>query len=371
MPEIVRILVVEDNSDQRELYRDAAAEKQTGDLQIELVERPSADEAKKELLSKDFDGAIVDINLSPGDPGEASGNEVLLEITEKHRFPVLVVSGNLQNLDNRITSSGFLKTFERDSPNEEIFDYLLKVHCTGITRILGGRGLIERYLGEIFWRHLASDFENWDAGKRDSERTLLRYTVGHLAEYLDRPDGDGNEYYHEAEFYIIPPITEHISTGDIVERDGNCYIVLSPPCDVAVRGEDDGKPDINAESIVLAPLVLVDRASFIQNGLIKDGGDRDNGRGRERLLEDLIKGKQEKYVFLPGYRSIGPAIADLQNLCTWALDEFLGANRLATVSGAFLKDIQSKFAAYYGRQGQPDLDKRELLGKYKAKLAPQ
>ena len=367
MAETVRILVVEDDEDQLQAYSDAAVDLSSADIQIELTERKSAKEAKAELLSTDFDGAIVDLNLSPGDPGEASGNEVLLEITERHRFPVLVVSGNLQNLNSRISRSGFLKTFDRDTPNNEIFNCLLKIHATGITKILGGRGLIERHLGEIFWKHLACDFDSWDAGDRDSEKTLLRYAVAHLSEYLDLPSGAKNEYYHEAEFYIIPPIRKYVATGDIVARDDNRFIVLSPACDVAVRDENSGKPVINAESIVLAPIYTLSREEFVRKGILRED---DNADRRKKILDEIIKGQREKYVFLPEYRVIRAGVIDLQNLITWSLVEFLESDRLGTVTGAFLKDIQARFAAYYGRQGQPDLDKKDLLKKYKSKLAP-
>ena len=367
MPETVRILVVEDDEDQLEIYSDAADELSTVGIRIELTARKSAAEAKQDLLSTEFDGGIIDLNLSSGDPGEASGNEVLLEITEKHRFPVLVVSGNLQNLDGQVQQSGFLKTFDRDTPNEEIFEYLLKIHATGITRILGGRGLIERHLGEIFWKHLACDFDGWDAGDRDSEKTLLRYAVAHLSEYLDLPGGAANEYYHEAEFYIIPPIRKYIATGDIVNKEGDRFIVLSPACDVAVRDDDGEKPVINTESIVLAPVYELARKVFLQKGILRE---EDNTDRRKKILDEIIKGQREKYVLIPEYRNIAAGIVDFQNLITWSLDEYLTAERLATVAGAFLKDIQSRFAAYYGRQGQPDLDKKDLLKKYKSKLAP-
>lgn len=368
MAEIVRILVVEDDSDQLDLYAEAANELSTGDVQIELTERKSASEAKQDLLSTEFDGAIVDLNLSSGDPSEASGNEVLLEITKKHRFPVLVVSGNLQNLSDQIHESGFLKTFDRDTPNKVIFECLLKIHATGITRILGGRGLIEEHLGYIFWNHLACDFADWEAGDRDSEKTLLRYVVAHLSEYLDLPSGAANEYYHEAEFYVIPPIRKHIATGDIIRKGDDRFIVLSPACDLAVRDVKDGKPIINTKSIVLAPVYELTRDVFINNGIIKDD---DNARQRENTLSEIIKGQREKYVLIPEYRDITAGVVDLQNLVACTLDEFLKADRLATVTGAFLKDIQARFAAYYGRQGQPDLDKKELLNKYKSKLTPQ
>lgn len=367
MAETVRILVVEDDEDQLEAYSDTADELSTEDIRIELTIRKSAAEAKQDLLSTEFDGGIVDLNLSSGDPSEASGNEVLMEITEKHRFPVLVVSGNLQNLDGRIQQSGFLKTFDRDTPNEKIFEYLLKIHATGITRILGGRGLIERHLGEIFWKHLACDFDGWDAGDRDSEKTLLRYAVAHLSEYLDLPSGTANEYYHEAEFYIIPPIRKYIAAGDIVNKEGDRFIVLSPACDVAVRDVKDGKPVINAGSIVLAPVHELTREAFIKNGVIKED---DNAKELKKKLNEIIKAQREKYVLIPEYRNIAAGVVDFQNLITWSLDEYLTAKRLATVTGAFLKDIQSRFAAYYGRQGQPDLDKKDLLKKYKSKLAP-
>ncbi|MBD3617861.1 MAG: response regulator [Chromatiales bacterium] len=366
MIDTVRILIVEDDEDQMEAYRDAASDMETEEFRLEVVGRRSAEQAKEELLSRDFDGAIVDLNLSPGNPNEASGNDVLSEITARHRFPVFVVSGNLQNLAPDIGQSGFLKTFDRAVSNDVIFDGLIKIHKTGITKILGGRGLIEQHLGEIFWRHLSCDFDNWDAGGRDSERTLLRYAVTHLLEYLDLPHEEENSHYHEAEFYIIPPIRAHVATGDVVQHEGGRYIVLSPPCDVVVRGHKDGKPVINANSIVLAPLVPVTREAFLNYGIMREDAKSSD---REKLLDEIVKGKREKYVFLPGYRNIDAAVADLQNILTWSLDDFMLADRLATVSGAFLKEIQSRFAAYYGRQGQPDLDKKELVKQYKKVLS--
>ena len=144
-------------------------------------------------------------------------------------------------------------------------------------------------------------------------------------------------------------------------------MLLSPPCDVAVRKVDNDRPAINAESIVLAHLLQIDYETLIQHHII----DEKNGlKDHKNRLEKIIKGREEKYIFLPEYRDIGPYIADLQNLHAWPLDDYLQAQRLATVSGAFLKDIQSRFTAYYGRQGQPDLDKDSLLNKYKSRLSP-
>ena len=239
------------------------------------------------------------------------------------------------------------------------------MHSTGITQILGGRGQIEKKLSEIFWKHLACDFHTWKLQKVEYERTLLRYTVSHLAEYLDIPDGE-QKYYHEAEFYIKPPIREHIATGDIVELGENRFIVLSPPCDIAIRNVTAGKPEINTSKIMMAPLVRINKATFLAHGLIKSG---DNSSSKESLLNELIKGQRDKYVFLPAYMELYASIVDLQNIDSVNFDIFLTYNRLATVSSMFMKDIQSRFSAYYGRQGQPDMNKKKLVKECKTLLA--
>lgn len=364
----MRIIVVEDDDDMYENYEDTASDLKSDVLQIELVRENSAVSAKQSLLSKGFDGAIIDLNLNQSDPTEASGNDVLKEIVDKHRFPVFVVSGNLQNIDSDLSDkqSEFLKFYNRESPNNDIFTGLINIFKTGITKILGGRGKIEQSLGDIFWTHLASDFGVWPSENRNIERTLLRYTVSHLAEYLDTPDGE-DRFYHEAEFYIKPPIREHIATGDILEIDDKRYINLSPSCDVAVRSVADGKPMINADRIVMAPLIKVDRESFIKNGLIQEF---DNSDSRKRTLEEIIKGKREKFSFLPGYGDMYPAVVDFQNIHSYPFEQFQASDRIATVSGVFLKDIQSRFSAYFGRQGQPDLKKSELVKNYKGLLSP-
>jgi hypothetical protein len=157
---------------------------------------------------------------------------------------------------------------------------------------------------------------------------------------------------------VKPPIRQHIATGDIVEQNGNRFLVLSPPCDVAVRCIDNGIPKINATRIILSPLIKVDRSTFIAHKIISQD---DNVDRRESALKKVIKGQRDKYIFLPVYKELYASVADLQNLHSVDFDEFIQYERLATVSGLFLKDIQSRFSSYYGRQGQPDMDKNSMI----------
>lgn len=371
MNSTINLLIVEDDDDQYEAYDDTATELSCSTYNFKLTREKNSQAAQDALLSKNFDAAIVDLNLQANDAAEASGNEVLDKIIGEHRFPVFVVSGNLGMLNEGISEkqSLFLKCYNRDTPNNDIFDEIKKICCTGITRILGGRGLIETKLSEIFWKHLANDLDVWTEDDHNSEKALLRYTISHLFEYLDQPSGD-DAYYSDAEFYIKPPIRESIATGDIAENKENSsrFIVLSPACDIAVRGQDEYQnPIINAKRLTLANLITVDRNSFIKNNIIKEN---DNAANRQKALERIIHGQQDKYIFLPEYKELQASIVDLQNLHTIDFDKYLESyTRIATVASPFLKDIQSRFSSYYGRQGQPDLNKKELVNKHKSKLS--
>jgi len=369
MSTTIRLLVVEDDEGQYETYSDTAEELRNGDngIQFELIRKTSSQDAQIALLSNDFDAAIVDLNLDATDSTEASGNDILEKIIGSHRFPVFVVSGNLGKLNEGIREkeSLFLKCYDRDKPNKEIFDEIQNICGTGITRILGGRGLIEQKLAEIFWNHLAGDLDVWLESQNSSEKALLRYTVSHLSEYLDMPSEE-KEFYSEAEFYIKPPIRKTIATGDIVEKDKERFILLSPACDIAIRGSDE-EPVINANRLTLARLIKVDRSSFIENNIIKDVT---NGSGRESILKKIIHAQQDKYIFLPEYKELDASVVDLQNLYTIDFDQYRKFyKRIATIAGPFLKDIQSRFSSYYGRQGQPDLNKDGLLKKHKNDLS--
>ncbi len=366
MKDTIKLLVVEDNDDLYSSYEDSAEEYKSNSVEFKLTRYSTTKEALEALLSKQFDCAIVDLNLDQNCPGESSGNEILLKIYESHRFPVFVVSGNLVNVDDKIkeSESHFLKLYNRDTSNGKIFNELAEIYLTGITKILGGEGDIEDKLKQIFWKHLANDLDVWIKDPKDKDTSLLRYTITHMLEYLDLSSNQDTPY-REAEFYIKPPIREHIASGDVIKckNNGGRFIVLSPACDIAVRSEDEnGVPKINAKKILIAKLVEIKKEEFISRGIIKEG---DSVKICKSILTEIIKGQSGKFVFLPEYTDLFAAVADLQDLHSIDFSRFReNYIRQATISSPFLKDIQSRLSSYYGRQGQPDLDKKELINKY-------
>lgn len=371
MVQELKLLIVEDDDDQFELYTDAiddindAAEDR---VEIKFTREKKSIDALQKISTEKFDGAIIDLNLEDEEANEASGNLVIRTVLEQHRFPIYVVSGNLGNLDADIENnpSPFIHKYSRDDAVQyvDILNELKEIFKTGITKILGGRGLIEEHLKKIFWDHLANDYKNIaSTSEQSSEKTLLRYALSHLSEYLAEFNDGESRYFHPAEYYIKPPIQKHIATGDIISQNNKYFINISPACDVAVRKvNEDGTLKINANKVILAPLIPVLRESFLEEGIIKV---TDNLKTVEKIIGEIVKGQRDKYALLPEYSDLEAKLIDFQNIETIEVNEYQGFNREATVASVFLKDIQSRFSSYMARQGQPDLDKSALISKYK------
>jgi hypothetical protein len=360
MTQNVSILVVEDDNSMYEAYQDAAEEVTDQDYKICLIRKLTAESAISSIISNAYDGAIIDLNLISTAPQSSDGNKVIEEIYQKNRFPIKVVSGNLGNLSAKLSNkeSPFLKFHDRDSPeaaNELIFKSFLDLYKTGITKMLGRRGKLDEMLSQVFWTHLANDIEGWFEPAGRAEPALLRYALSHLNEYLDRDQEYG---VNEREFYIKPPIRKHISTGDVVDTDHGKFIVLSPACDVEPRRVENGLPVINAKKIILGPLIQVNRQKWLDLKVIKVDT---NTASVKKSLENIVKGQDPKFHFLPQHSDLEASIANFQNIETCTIEQFVTYKRIATVAVPFMKDVHSRFVSYLGRQGQPDLNKTEIV----------
>jgi CheY-like chemotaxis protein len=366
----LNILIVEDEDDLFNSYQDAADDLETANLEINLTRCKKSDEALEELSKQEFHGAIVDLNLE-GDttPDQPSGVNVIAEIHKEYRIPIIVVSGNLGNLPDKYSqnTTEFLHIYDRspDISNIEIFNKIIQIFDTGILNIIGGKGLIEEKLNKVFWEHLSKDIDEW-YGKEEKtvEQSLLRYTTNHLSAYLEKSDDGSDSHYEEAEFYLKEPIKETISSGDILidKKTNERYILLSPACDVEPRKGDGDKIFINAKSLVLAKVTDIAPDLLMKNGHIKSVG-KDRVRS---FIYSVVHGTILSCTFLPKYKEVEAGIVEFDNLITVPFHSYTDFYRVATVSVSFFKDIQSRFASYYARQGTPDLNKKRIVENYLA-----
>ncbi|TYB32764.1 MAG: hypothetical protein FXF49_09815 [Flexistipes sinusarabici] len=242
----IKLLIVEDNEDDlntltesAETYKNNMQDKGI-DLDFVISSYNSVDVAIKEMDSA-YDGAVVDLKFSESPD---YGKKVLDKIKDNFlRIPVIILTGTPANIDtDKYDLIDFLKKGSADF-EKDIFGVFHEIHNTGLTEILGGRGYVEEYLMNVFSSNILPQLKQWrDYSNKNSDKTkqsLLRYILNHVVDLLDHEYG---EYYPE-EVYISPPLSENLKTGSVVKNEEDHYIILSPPCDLAITEKDSYKSD--------------------------------------------------------------------------------------------------------------------------------
>ena len=292
----------------------------------------------KRGLDASIDAAVVDLNLGKD---TTDGSEIINDLKDHFRVPVAVLTGTPDDADD---DPPVIRVFTKGEHEfDEVLDCLWQPYSIGLTRIMGGRGLLEERLNRVFLTNLLPTLDTWIRyGRLDpkrTERALLRYALGHLVAGLD---GDETPCYPE-EVYLAPPLDNVLTTGSLVMRkgDGGCLVVMTPACDLVLR---DGKP--NTDTIILAEVVPEEAVYAALNAK----ADR-----RRRLKRNNDK---FYYHWLPNSQVAVGGYLDFRRIQTVPLDRFECEFEPleARIAPGFVKDIVSRFSAFYARQGQPVID---------------
>ena len=344
----LQLLLVEDDAATVEQYKEVLEDYvKEHDRQTAMRVETTLDDAKL-TLDGSIDAAIVDLNLGGG---TTDGGEVIDELKKHFRVPVAVLTATPADADD---VPPVVEVFTKGEHGfDEVLDRLWSIYEIGLTKIMGGRGLLEDRLNRVFLKNLLPTIDVWVGyGEKDRERTekaLLRYALGHLVADLE---GDETPCYPE-EVYLAPPLEDSLQTGTLVQRkEGKtCHVVMTPACDLVIR---KGKCDLvfrngKCESdVVVVVAEVVPEATLFSDLNV-------NARRKKRL-----KRNSDAYRFhwLPECYTIKGGFVDFRRLEAVTLDEFektfLRLN--ARVAPSFIKDIVSRFSTFYARQGQPEID---------------
>lgn len=345
---VFRLLIVEDDDQDLATCRDTIVryrdEKQRD---VELVECRSIEEFRSKR-DNSIDGAIIDLKLAAqGD----EGNQVIREIEESHfRIPVAVLTGTPDAADHDFAYIGVFRKGDQGAGYADLLDRFWGIHNTGLTRIMGGRGIIEETLSKVFRQNLLPQKDKWvkyaEADSSRTEKALLRHALSHLLQLLD---DDGDRCFPE-EVYLAPPLTEKIRTGSIVKEKTSKqrFVVMNPACDLVIR--DNGK--CNTERILI---VEIDP----QTSLFPGHSDTGLTNSQKKDLEKAFKNNKSTYYhWLPKTDFFEGGFLNFRKLSTLSSEKFREGFEAPTVqvSPSFVKDMLARFSAYYARQGQPDID---------------
>ncbi|MCC6582241.1 MAG: response regulator [Chitinophagales bacterium] len=347
----IKLLIVENEEPQIKLLRDAIEiYNKNGGIQIILDEATNLNQGLEKLRTNDYDGAIVDLRLEQNDT-VGLGNQILKEIKSRLRFPVRVISGHLGDLDAELQEENYLYSCKNrgDEDYDSILSEFVDIYSTGITGILNNKGLIEKNINTIFWKHLSiilpvfvkhkAENKGWDG-----EKVLLRYISSHILEYLEISIENNLEPVHPIEFYIKPPIKDKIFTGDIIRfKNTNDFgVILTPACDLAT--------DANR---------LKPKAKFVTVACIYKYADVVHGRKPEHVTELVKNNLDLKYHFLPKTILFEGGFVNFQHIISIPIKQIADKGQFeveCVITNPFRKDIISRFANYFARQGQPSFE---------------
>ena len=344
---VLRLLIVEDDEQDLSTCRDTVEryenEKQR---EVKLVECKDVEEAFS-VLDNSFDGAIIDLTL--GNDSDA-GNQVIRKIEDSQfRIPVFILTGTPVNTD-----FAHIKVFKKGDPGagyDDLLDRFWDIYNTGLTRIMGGRGIIEQTLSQVFLKNLIPQIDKWiDYGEDNSSRTekaLLRHTLNHLLQLLD---DDADSCFPE-EVYLHPPLNDDIRTGSLVKEkeSGKWFAVMSPACDLVVR--EDGSRNTDRILIVEVDLGTTLFPWFNDTNLSKTR--------KGELKRAFGNNKSAYHHWLPKTDFFEGGFLNFRKLFTWEIGQFQEKFHTPPeiqISLSFVKDIVARFSSYYARQGQPDID---------------
>ena len=344
----LKLLLVEDDLQELDACR-ATVERyeHARKRKLELVECMSVEDALSRL-DNSYDGAIIDLKL--GIEGN-EGNDVIRKIEESYfRIPILVLTGTPDPIPRDSIVVEIFKKGETGAGYDDLFDRLWEIYDTGLTKIMGGRGLLERRLWDVYERNLLRQRDQWVHYAKDNptrtEKALLRHTLNHLSQLLEEED----QCFPE-EMYLAPPLSEKIQTGSIVkERQGDkWFVILNPACDLVLR--KNGKPKTD--------WILVVEIDTLET-LISWLKERNPGENiKPRLKKALRNNETTFHHCLPKTGFFEGGFLNFRKLCTVGTEEL--TNRFQTpptiqIAPSFIKDVISRFSTYYARQGQPDVD---------------
>ncbi|TXH71245.1 MAG: hypothetical protein E6Q83_03325 [Thiothrix sp.] len=325
---------------------------------VEVIIKNNLQEVK-ELTVKDFlniDIIIMDIHLGKDEP--EGGNQAIEFLASLYsRTPIICVSGTPESIMDHPL---IIHKRARDTGDyEQDILFALKVKMTGLIDVLKGKGHINKTIYNALTLSVTPNLKEWlgyiDFLQYEHIRDgIFRVFSNHINKILENSE----ESFILQEFYLN--LTEEeirnkniIKTGYILKSKEVYYVALNPPCDLTLRKDGDCK----ADRLFLCEVESF--AKYIENNY-NDAYQKDNNKEKfiKTKLESLIKNNaSHNHHFLPKNTFFEYSCLDFVKIKTILQDE-LEANygiEPIMIAPSFVANITSRLAAYYARQGQPDI----------------
>ena len=357
-----RVLVIDDNP---EMTDDAARElhDQFDDdpqLNVEILVENSFSHGFQRVKRDECDIVVLDVRRERTDtaPEERDiGRHVYTDIQEVRFLPIIFWTALPQEV-NDLRMPPLVEVFPKEDLN--LVPAAIRAAIDSGTADVMAK--IEQSVAIVMrdhlWKELAPHWDEDTVGGRPEELALILITrVAQalqdqaLPELTNRP----------SHCYLYPPVSSRHRPGDLLRDDrtteSEWWVVLTPACDL----EHDGKADF----------ALLGRASLLTMNLKYTAWVVGQTKGKWNELEDMLKGKNARYHYLPEFRDIPDLLLDLERTQTIPVAELAHFTRVASLISPYSEAILAKHSHFRGRIGIPDLNSASVKRRLASSAAPE
>ena len=205
------------------------------------------------ISKRDYD--IIVLDLCKGEPNEASekpGYDILKQIQSLAFIPVIFYSGLTKDLVG--LSSEVIGVVNKGDGVDKLKAEFERIITSKIALLKGQiYGHLRESLRQYFWETVHAEKKVFEPIKDDISLGYLllrRFSNSLSKENIKQLLGDDKiktDKAHPMEFYIFPvnadPTKEEYQAGEILEKDGQYYAILTPDCDFVLRKDGSRKAD--------------------------------------------------------------------------------------------------------------------------------
>lgn len=360
MSKELRLLYVEDDKENRDGLTEILSDEIIGDYILKIDTVDSFDNAFDIIVKNNYHIIILDLfKGKPDDGGEQIGLKILEQVQSHSFVPVIFYSGNTKNVEELKSQIVGIVTKGDDGikglKNE--IERLIKFNLPFVKENL--HLYIEHELKTYFWDIIHKQRDKFTPEHNDFSLgyLMLRKFGNSLSkERISEIIGNSElqkDKVHPMEFYLYPTdIDREYECGEILQKENEIFIVLTPSCDFVERfgkkGETLGR---KVGKILLAKAELLsDTSEFVAYC-----GNKNNDN-KIKLSKLITSGKSDRYFFLPQTPFIENRVIDFQSKEMVEYGDLKDFIRLAKLDNPFAEGMIASFIRYYNRIGYPDID---------------
>jgi len=322
------------------------------------------------IMNYDFDLIILDLFKDKEIKDEEAGIKVLNKIRQTAFIPVIFYTGHAYKVTDLI--SEIVGVVSKGDGIDALIKEIERIITSKIALIKSQiYSHLKESLRKYFWETVDVEKRVFIPGKNDVSLgyLLLRRFANSLSKQnIKQLLGDSKiktDKAHPMEFYLYPlnpdPRIDEYQAGEILQKDGVCFVILTPSCDLILRTNGNRKADmillaVTSRFTELPDFLKYDELKRKENKSEKENQQLSNSEGKLKNWMANRGGEQDRYFFLPITPFIENLVIDFQNKVMVNYEELTTFTRVAKLDDPYAQSMIASFIRYYNRIGFPDID---------------